>query len=82
MRHEALTDPVTELPNRLHFDVVYGVAWEAGGRGIPVTLVRIEACGWFVQQDQVRIVDQRHRDPEPAQHAAGQCARLLVGPVG
>ena len=45
MRHGALTDPLTELPNRLHFDVVYRLLWEAGGRGIPVTLIRFDIEG-------------------------------------
>ena len=42
VRHEALTDPLTQLPNRLHFDVVYRLLWEAGIRGIPVTLMRFD----------------------------------------
>lgn len=45
VRHEALTDSLTELPNRLHFDVVYRLLWEAGGRGIPVTLLRFDLPG-------------------------------------
>ena len=45
VRHEALTDPLTGLPNRLHFDVVYRLLWEAGGRGIPVTLLRFDLRG-------------------------------------
>jgi GGDEF domain-containing protein len=45
VRHAALTDALTDLPNRLHFDVVYRLLWEAGGRGIPVTLVRFELPG-------------------------------------
>ena len=42
MQHEALTDALTQLPNRLHFDVVYRLLWEAGIRGIPVTLMRFD----------------------------------------
>ena len=45
VRHEALTDALTQLPNRLHFDVVYRLLWEAGGRGIPVTLMRFDLPG-------------------------------------
>ena len=37
--------PLTGLPNRLHFDVIYRLLWEAGGRGIPVTLVLFELPG-------------------------------------
>src|SRR5688572_1816853 len=46
VRHEALTEAVTELPNRLHFDVVYRLMWEAGGRGIPVTVIRFDLTGF------------------------------------
>jgi two-component system, chemotaxis family, response regulator WspR len=46
VRHESLTDSLTELPNRLHFDVVYRLLWEAGGRGIPVTLLRFDLPGF------------------------------------
>ena len=42
MQHEVLTDALTQLPNRLHFDVVYRLLWEAGIRGIPVTLMRFD----------------------------------------
>ena len=45
VRHEALTDALTQLPNRLHFDVVYRLLWEAGMRGIPVTLMRFDLPG-------------------------------------
>ena len=45
VRHEALTDELTQLPNRLHFDVVYRLLWEAGMRGIPVTLMRFDLPG-------------------------------------
>ena len=45
VRHEALTDALTQLPNRLHFDVVFRLLWEAGMRGIPVTLMRFDLPG-------------------------------------
>jgi len=45
VRHAALTDELTNLPNRLHFDVVYRLLWEAGGRGIAVTMVLFELPG-------------------------------------
>ena len=45
VRHPALTDELTELPNRLHFDVVYRLLWEAGGRGIPVTMILLDLPG-------------------------------------
>ena len=48
MRHPALTDELTELPNRVHFDVVYRLLWEAGGGGggIPVALILFELPGF------------------------------------
>ena len=45
VRHVALTDELTLLPNRLHFDVTYRLLWEAGGRGIPVTMIVYELPG-------------------------------------
>jgi GGDEF domain-containing protein len=45
VRHGALTDELTELPNRLHFDVIYRLLWEAAGRGVPVTMVLFELPG-------------------------------------
>ncbi len=40
--HPALTDESTGLPNRLHFDTVFGVVFAAGDRGIPVALILVE----------------------------------------
>lgn len=39
---EALTDEGTELPNRLHFDVVFRMAFAAGARGFPITVLILE----------------------------------------
>lgn len=41
--HPVLTDPVTDLPSRLHFDVVYRVVFAAGTRGFPIALLLLEA---------------------------------------
>ena len=41
-RHPALTDRPTGLPNRLHFDVIFRVAFWFGHRGIPVSLLIME----------------------------------------
>lgn len=41
-RHPALTDGPTGLPNRLHFDVVFRVAFWFGHRGIPVSLLILD----------------------------------------
>ena len=40
--HPALTDAQTGLPNRLHWDTVFGVVFAAGSRGIPLTLILVE----------------------------------------
>lgn len=41
-RHPALTDGPTGLPNRLHFDVIFRVAFWFGHRGIPVALLLLD----------------------------------------
>lgn len=41
-RHPALTDGPTGLPNRLHFDVIFRVAFWFGHRGIPVSLLLLD----------------------------------------
>jgi diguanylate cyclase (GGDEF)-like protein len=40
--HPALTDAQTGLPNRLHWDTVFGTMVAAGERGIPLTLLFLE----------------------------------------
>ena len=40
--HPALTDAQTGLPNKLHWDTVFGVIFAAGSRGIPLTLILLE----------------------------------------
>jgi diguanylate cyclase (GGDEF)-like protein len=40
--HPALTDGKTGLPNKLHWDTVFGVIFAAGSRGIPLTLILLE----------------------------------------
>ena len=37
--HPALTDELTGLPNRLHFEAVYRVLFPAADRGVPLTLI-------------------------------------------
>jgi len=43
--HPALTDPLTGLPNRLHFETVYRLVLRAVERGIPVSLAILEIDG-------------------------------------
>jgi diguanylate cyclase (GGDEF)-like protein len=40
--HPALTDSQTGLPNKLHWDTVFGVIFAAADRGIPLTLILLE----------------------------------------
>ena len=52
--HPALTDSQTRLPNRLHWDTVFGVIFAAGDRGIPLTLILVEAghfSDWYSSTD-------------------------------
>lgn len=37
--HPALTDELTGLPNRLHFDMIFKVVFEMGDRGVPLTVL-------------------------------------------
>ena len=37
--HPALTDPPTALANRLHFELVYSYLFEAGDRGVALTVL-------------------------------------------
>ena len=39
--HPALTDPPTGLANRLHFELVYSYLFEAGDRGVALTVMLI-----------------------------------------
>lgn len=51
--HPALTDETTGLPNRLHFDTVYQVLFQAGDRGVPVTVALVDLDGFeeYVQEE-------------------------------
>ncbi len=40
--HPALTDPLTGLANRLHFETVYRIVFEEGDRGIPITILFLD----------------------------------------
>ena len=42
---------------------------------------RVEAGGRLVEEDDPRVADERHREVEPAAHAAGVGGRRLVGRV-
>ena len=52
--HPALTDDQTGLPNRLHFDTVFDVAFAVGRRGVPLTVIQVEIDGlreWSEKRD-------------------------------
>ena len=52
--HPALTDDQTGLPNRLHFDTVFDVAFAVGRRGVPLTVIHVEIDGlseWSEKRD-------------------------------
>lgn len=57
--HPVLTDSATDLPNRLHFDVVYRVVFAAGTRGFPITLLLIEAPALGESLDYIRELGGR-----------------------
>jgi hypothetical protein len=44
--------------------------------------LRVQSGGRLVQQQDLRVVDQRPGDRQPALHAAGQRFDLVLGPVG
>jgi diguanylate cyclase (GGDEF)-like protein len=53
--HPALTDDQTGLPNRLHFDTVFDVAFAVGRRGVPLTVIHVEVAGlskWSEERDE------------------------------
>ena len=41
----SLVDEATGLPNRLHFDAVYGAVFHIGARGLPLAVVLLELEG-------------------------------------
>ena len=49
---------------------------------IQMPRLRVEAGGRFVEHDQLRVVDQRAGDGEPALHAAGERVDGRVRAVG
>jgi GGDEF domain-containing protein len=51
--HPALTDPRTGLPNSLHFDLVYNYLFEAGSRGLPLTVMLVSAGADETSSDSV-----------------------------
>jgi len=58
--HPALTDAQTGLPNKLHWDTVFGIVFAAGDRGIPLTLLLLELDDYqeFLRQRDPPEVDR------------------------
>jgi GGDEF domain-containing protein len=82
--HPVLEDPVTNLPNRLHFDVVYGVVFAAGTRGFPITVMLIEVPALEASTELLREFAQRvssvtRRMDLLAHLDDGQFVALLLG---
>ena len=82
--HPVLMDPVTELPSRLHFDVVYRVVFAAGTRGFPITVLLIEAPTLEDSLDHLRELARRlaavtRRMDLLARFDAGRFVALLLG---
>lgn len=71
--HPALTDSVTGLPNRLHFETVFGVIFAAGDRGIPLTLILLEVDGFLAWNARV--------DPRDSQSALRSLGDALATTV-
>ncbi len=50
--HPALTDTLTGLANRLHFETVFRIVFEEGDRGIPVTILLLDLDNFTEFQEQ------------------------------
>ncbi len=50
--HPALTDTLTGLANRLHFETVFRIVFEEGDRGIPVTVLLLDLDNFTEFQEQ------------------------------
>ncbi|MEE8385923.1 MAG: GGDEF domain-containing protein [Dehalococcoidia bacterium] len=50
--HPALTDTLTGLANRLHFETVFRIVFEEGDRGVPVTILLLDLDNFTEFQEQ------------------------------
>ena len=83
--HAALTDPMTGLANRLHFELVYRYMFEAGDRGMAFTIMLV-SCGIddTTSDNEIRkvgqAVEQTTRTSDLVSHiGAGRYVVLLLG---
>jgi diguanylate cyclase (GGDEF)-like protein len=62
--HPALTDVQTGLPNKLHWDTVFGVVFAAGSRGIPLTLILLEVdhCQTWLREHEAARAEEVFAD--------------------
>lgn len=82
MGHPSLTDPITGLANRLHFELVYNYIFEAGDRGLAFTvmLVTCQADGEDVVKAVAEAVQRTTRTSDLVAHVGGgRFVVLLLG---
>lgn len=82
--HPALTDSVTGLANRLHFELVYNYLFEAGDRGMAFTVMLISCGNGEVTDDEIRTVgeavERTTRNSDLVSHVGGgHYVVLLLG---
>lgn len=83
--HPALTDGLTGLANRLHFDLVYDYIFEAGDRGMPFTVMLVSAgTDERTSTDTIRAfgeaIEKTTRNSDLVSHVGnGRYVVLLIG---
>jgi diguanylate cyclase (GGDEF)-like protein len=63
--HPALTDGLTGLANRLHFELVYSYLFEAGDRGVALTVMLLSVGGESAgdqERNHLRVLGERVQD--------------------
>ena len=83
--HPALTDSVTGLPNRVHFELVYSYLFEAGDRGVAFTVMLISGGGGEETtvgqiKEMGEVVERVTRNSDLISHIGeGRYVMLLLG---
>jgi len=83
--HPAITDPVTGLANRLHFELVYSYLFAGGNRGLTFTVMLLSFGGPdSVPESRLRALGQKiqktTRDSDLVAHVGnGRFVVLLLG---
>jgi len=83
--HPAITDQVTGLANRLHFELVYSYLFAGGNRGLSFTVMLLSVGGpGGVPESRLRAVGQKiqktTRDSDLVAHVgSGRFVVLLLG---